>query len=450
MARLPLRVQVALAFTATTAVLLALLGLVLYRSLEGVLEGQARDRLAAQLTALDEVTPAEQPAAVAAMAPPVFAQLLTPSGRVVAASAEVPDALVTGDQPGTGHAAREADVAVHLAGQKEPEQAMLLVREDAGRLLVVGTSREDLLDTLQTMLTRLLLGGLGALLLSGGLGYVVAGAALRPVDRMRRRAARISADATGERLPLPRTRDEIHRLGVTLNEMLDRLEEGLARERRFVAEAGHELRTPLALLRMELDLALAGKRTEDELLVALRSAGEEVDRLTRLSEDLLALRGGSEPPPAAERVDVATLLEAVASRSRPAFAAAGRSLDVAVRGRLTVEGARDRLDRALTNLVDNALRHGAGDVSLSARAAADDCVQIQVRDAGNGTSLDVPDRPLDPFTRGSAGRTAGGSGLGLSIVRAIVGSHGGALTFDSDAAEGTVVTLDLPRAGPLT
>lgn len=452
MSRLPMRVQVALTFTATTAVLLAMLGWVLYRSMEGALESQARDRLAAQLTSLERLPAAAQPAAVTALAPPVFAQLLTPAGRVTAASAQVPEAVLPGDRVRSTGPGDEDDIAVHLAGQREPEQTMVLVRAEKGRFLVVGTSREDLLDTLQTMLTTLLLGCVVALALAAALGYVVAGAALRPVDRMRVQAARISSDATGERLPLPATHDEIQTLGATLNEMLGRLEEGLVRERRFVAEAGHELRTPLALLRMEIDLALAGNRSEGELVEALTSAGEEVDRLTRLSSDLLTLSSGSAPS-LADRVEVSELLDAVASRSRPAFAGARRNLSVETERRMFVRGDRDRLDRALTNLVDNALGHGAGDVTLCAHAtlgaAGVATVRIQVRDTGNGAPVSFPDQPLEAFTRGSATRHSRGNGLGLSIVRAIVSAHGGALSIETDA-DGTVVTLDLPQVAPLT
>ena len=443
MRRPPLRVQVALAFTATTAVLLAILGVVVYHALEDSLEDQARTRLTTQLEALRRLDPAEQPAAVSATAPPVFAQLLTGSGRVVAASPDVPAAVLSRRELAAAGQRRELEVGVPLAGKAEPEQALLVVEADGGRVLVVGTSREDLVDTLQTMLTTLLLGCAGALVLAAGLGYVLAGTALRPVDRMRRQAARISADRSDERLPVPPGRDEVHRLGTTLNAMLDRLEEGLARERRFVAEAGHELRTPLALLRMEIDLALAAHRSEEELVAALRSAGEEVDRLTRLSEDLLRLATDGSARTTG-RLDVGELLAAAADRARPAFATAGRVLHVEVDGTPAVDGDRDQLDRALTNVIDNALRHGGGDVWLAA-AADSATVRLEVRDAGAGAAL--PDRPLAPFTRSSTARTVTGNGLGLAIVRSIVEAHGGAILLDS-SAEGTAVTLTLPLARP--
>src|SRR5204863_462829 len=133
-----------------------------------------------------------------------------------------------------------------------------------------------------------------ALLLATGLGYLLAGAGLRAVDAMRRRAEEISADRPGERLPVPRTRDELERLGETLNEMLARLEAALERERGFVAEAGHELRTPLALLRAQLDFALHHGETEADLREAVRGASEETDRLVQLAGDLLLIAGSDQ------------------------------------------------------------------------------------------------------------------------------------------------------------
>src|SRR5207244_1933364 len=158
-------------------------------------------------------------------------------------------------------------------------------------VLVVGATRENRAEALRSLRNTLLLVGPLALLLATGLGYLLAGAGLRAVEGMRRRAAEISADRPGERLPIPPTGDELQRLGVTLNEMLDRLEGALDRERGFVAEAGHELRTPLALLRAELDFALHHGETEADLREAVRGASEETDRLVQLAGDLLLIAG---------------------------------------------------------------------------------------------------------------------------------------------------------------
>ena len=133
-----------------------------------------------------------------------------------------------------------------------------------------------------------------ALLLASLAGYGVASSALRPVEAMRRRAAEISASEPGRRLPVPRSRDEVERLGETLNEMLARLEGAIERERTFVSDASHELRTPLAILKAELELAMRSARSPEELEAAIRSAAEETDRLAQLADDLLVVARAEE------------------------------------------------------------------------------------------------------------------------------------------------------------
>src|SRR5207237_1500458 len=169
------------------------------------------------------------------------------------------------------------------------EPARLLAVPVRGRVLVVGATRENRAEALRNLRTELLIAGPLALLVATGLGYLLPGAGLRAVETMRRRAAEISADRPGERLPLPGTRDELDRLGATLNEMLARLEAAIERERDFVAEAGHELRTPLALLRAELDFALHHAESEEELRAAVREASAETDRLVQLAGALLLI-----------------------------------------------------------------------------------------------------------------------------------------------------------------
>jgi phosphoglycolate phosphatase-like HAD superfamily hydrolase len=175
--------------------------------------------------------------------------------------------------------------SVTLADEPEPETALLLARRHGDQVVVVGTSREDISDALQGVLTQLLIGGPLLLVLASAAGYLVAGAALRPVGRMEREAAQISAQRSAERLPLPTADDELRRLGVTLNAMLDRLDAALQTERRFVAEASHELRTahrarprpvPAALARgapRRPALGQRGGRTPDQVVRAAPPAG---------------------------------------------------------------------------------------------------------------------------------------------------------------------------------
>ncbi len=229
---------------------------------------------------------------------------------------------------------------------------------------------------------------------------------------MRRRAAEVSGDDPGARLPLPEANDEIRRLGTTLNEMLDRLEEGIERERRFTADASHELRTPLALLETELELALRRPRSPEELRAALRSAAEEVDRLRRLADDLLVLAqlDGGRVPLRREPIAAEDLLETVARRFAARAAEHGRSLDVDG-SNVRLEGDRLRLEQALGNLVDNALRHGAGAVRLEA-SSADGTVEFRVSDEGTGFPHDFLPHAFERFSRPDSARSGGSAGLG--------------------------------------
>jgi signal transduction histidine kinase len=303
----------------------------------------------------------------------------------------------------------------------------------ATRLDAIG-DRDELLASL---LVLMLIVGPIALLLAAFAGYRLAGAALRPVESMRREAAAISAETSGRRLPVPEAHDEVRRLGETLNAMLERLDEGLLRERRFVADAGHELRTPLALLRTELELALRGERSQQELTAALRSATDEVERLIRLSEGLLVLERSGGAQLRLEELDARELLDAVAVRFASRAAGAGRTIEFDGGG--AFRGDRDRLEQALGSLVDNALTHGEGTIRLAAERA-DDTIVIRVTDDGPGFPDDFVPRAFERFSRADEARTSGGAGLGLAIVDAVARAHGGAVS-----AAGSTVTLVLPR-----
>ena len=222
---------------------------------------------------------------------------------------------------------------------------------------------------------------------------------------MRRQAAQISAETPGERLPVPETRDEVQRLGETLNEMLGRLESALARERDFVADAGHELRTPLALLRTELELALRHAESDAELRDAVRCSAEEVDRLTQLADDLLLIARSERGklPLRLEPVPTSELLASVASRFEWRAEEAGRSVQAVATDGIRVRGDRIRLEQALGNLVDNSLRYGGGRVRLEAMQV-DGVVELHVADEGPG----FPPEFLEPPSSASRDRTRRG------------------------------------------
>lgn len=435
----PLRIRVALAFLAATGVALTVLGVVVQVRVGVTLEDRLRDTVSAEADRLELMAGPARRAAVEALGGDVHAQVLAAQGDVRASSRLVADPLVRnpGDPASgsTGSGWREGTVTVFdddaaTAGQQDPEQErfVLLVRPVGEGFLVVGASREDADEALAALRYQLLIAGPLALAVAGGLGYLVAGAGLRPIERMRARAATISVRTAGERLPVPPADDELRRLALTLNAMLERLDDGLQRERRFVAEASHDLRTPLALMLTEVELALARPRPPEELADALQSINHEVRRLIDLAEDLLARAGSGEPGLTIEShpVDLVALATQVVERFK--VAAGDRALDLTAPRPVEVRGDATRLDRAVSNLVDNALRHGEGRI------------EIEVRPTGEGAELTVTDEGPG-FAIGHGSSTAR-DGLGLAIVRQIARAHGG--TIRAQHADGqTSVRLEL-------
>ncbi len=434
MSRLPIRIRLTLAFAFAMAIVLAAVGAFVYVRLGDSLTEQLDESLDARAAVLVPLVRAGEP--------------LPPSGdeqlaEVVAASG---GELVTADEVARARRRRfvtqREDVA---AFEGEPGRILLtpVATDDGTAVLLVGASLEEREEALDGLLTALLIGGPLALLAASAAGYMLAGAALRPVEAMRRRAEEVSSDEPGARLPLPEANDEIRRLGTTLNEMLDRLEDGLERERRFTADASHELQTPLALLETELELALLRPRSPAELAAALRSAAEEVDRLRRLADDLLVLaqleRG--RVPLRCEQIAADELLETVARRFGARAAVEGRSLEVDDTS-AALSGDRIRLEQALANLVDNAFRHGAGTVRLAV-SAGNGLVELRVADDGTGFPTDFLPHAFERFSRPDGARSGGTAGLGLAIVAAVAEAHGGSASAANDG--GAVVTISIPR-----
>jgi signal transduction histidine kinase len=293
-------------------------------------------------------------------------------------------------------------------------------------VVAVGQSLGDRNEALSGVVTSFAVGGAAAILLASGIGYLLASAGLAPVEAMRRRAREVSLNRADERLPLPEARDEVRRLGETLNEMLDRLRHSFERERRFVSDASHELRTPIAVVKTELEGALRAGDYGPQVREALVAAVEECDRLVQLAEDLLIIARASEGelPVRRELLRARPLLEGIRERFVDRAQRQNRSIriDVADDQRLSADPLRVR--QAIGNLVDNALRHGTGEIVLSSRRAPAG-VELLVSDEGPGFAPDIAARAFDRFARRDRGRTSGGAGLGLAIVRTVVESHGG-------------------------
>jgi two-component system OmpR family sensor kinase len=412
MSRIPRRIRLTLAFGLAMALVFGALGAFLYFRLRSSLDEQLNAGLRAHAQAVATLVSRGgelDTGSSLVEEDESFAQVLTSSGSVRDASLESLQAspLLSGEEldrsrSGTLFLDRDRVRAVD-----EDDPFRLLATPSGDAVVVAGASLEDRDEALASLLTQLLLGFPIALVLSGLAGYVLATAALRPVVK--------------------------------------RLEAGLTRERRFVADASHELRTPLALLQAELELALRRPRSPDELRDALASAGEEVDRLTRLAEDLLVLARADEGhlPLRRSAVAVGELFETVARRFAPRAQAGGRVLDVSAGRDQTIFADRLRLEQALGNLVDNALRHGGGTIRLGA-ASRDGTTMLEVSDEGEGFPSSFLPHAFERFARADEARSGGATGLGLAIVDAVARAHGGTANAGNRDEGGAVVSLSLP------
>jgi signal transduction histidine kinase len=436
--RLPIRVRLTVTFALAMVIVLAGAGLFVYARLKEDLDEGVDSTLETRAAA---VAGAGSAAAGAQSDPEEgFAQLLDARGRVLDAAGGARGPVLTPAE--AGQAARDGLTLERAVPGIEGTARVRAEPADAG-VVAVGQSLDDRDETLSGLAASFAVGGPIAVLLASLFGYLLASAGLRPVDAMRRRAGEISLTHDGERLPLPAAHDEVRRLGETLNEMLDRLRRSFERERRFVADASHELRTPVAVIRAELDAALRAGGHDEQVREALVAALEECDHLAQLAEDLLVVARAAEGelPMRRETVEVRPLLEGVRVRFGDRAREHGRGLRVDGGDGLRLDADEFRLRQALGNLVDNALRHGAGEIVLRARpGATDGAVELEVADHGPGFDPDLASRAFERFTRGDAARTRGGTGLGLAIVRAIAEAHGGR----AEIVDPTTVRMSLP------
>jgi signal transduction histidine kinase len=450
MSRLPIRIRLTLAFTLVMAVVLAATGLFLYLRLASTLDtgiAQGLRTRAADVAALVKQTDNGLRTGRNAQADSGFAQVIGSTGRVIDWTPGVAQKLLLTTAQ-LRQARAQATFVTRTIGVEHVRLLAIPTTAQGQKLVVVvGTSLEPRGETLAGLRHQLLFGGPVALVLASLAGYLLAAAALRPVERMSERAATISAASPGRRLPVPPADDEIARLGTRLNEMLAQLEGALERERTLVSNASHELRTPLSLMKTEIELALADPESATVLAAALRSAGEETDRLSLLTDDLLLLAQADSGELPIRRVDVpaAELLGTIATRYQRRVADAGRTIEVASAPDLVVRADRRRLEQALANLVENSLRYGAGAIRLEA-AEQNGALELRVGDDGPGFSPAFVTRAFERFSRGDRSHETAGVGLGLAIVAAVAQAHGGTATASNGAGGGAEVTLRLPRS----
>jgi signal transduction histidine kinase len=402
-------------------------------------------RAAALVRAAEAARVAESggdPAAAVAGDDDVVLQVLGPSGEVLSAS---PNA-----------AGRPALVRLAPGESREidapfDDDGFLVVAAAAGRerTVLVGHSLDGVGESTRALATLLAVGLPVLLLVVGATAWRLVGRALAPVDAIRAEVDTITGAQLHRRVPRPSSRDEVGRLADTMNRMLERLERARVRERRFVADASHELRSPIAAIRQHAEVALAhpGGTPAEELA---RTAHAESLRMQSLVDDLLLLAQADEQtlPLRRRPVDLDDLVLAEARRTRTGTFGPDADLlrvDASGVSAARVDGDPAALRRVLHNLGDNAVRHAQHRVAF-ALFETDGWAELHVDDDGPGVPAADRSRVFERFVRldGSRGRAGGGSGLGLAIVAEIVATHGGTAVVDESPLGGARVTVRLP------
>ena len=451
-----IRLRLAIVFTAAAALLFTLGSLLFVTTLSASLLGSIDAQLSSQVSRASRDVPAASGSAPGRSsrgagnpAPGEYVvQVIDPGGRVRGGSADAGSTPLI--SPAQIRQARQHQFVV--TRHDEDEQERVMARPLAGHpgwIAVASVDLEAYSRTRSDVTRELLIAGLVFVAAAGLGGYGLARAALSPVERLRREVAAVSARDPAPGLQVPRTRDEIAALATTMNELLGRLQDALARQRALVADASHELRTPFAVLRGELELASRPGRSREELAAAVEHAGEEAARLARITEQLLFLARSDEDriQPRRERTDIGLLLTRSAEHAAARATVAGVTLTVDAPAGLVAEVDPDRIREAVDNLVDNALRFAptGTPVVIAARADGPGLV-IEVRDRGPGFPPEFLPHAFERFARPDSGRarTDGGAGLGLSIVSAIAQAHGGRAAARNQPGGGGAVALELP------
>jgi signal transduction histidine kinase len=369
-------------------------------------------------------------------------QVVTADGVVVAASPRLRGRPAVADPlAGRSFVARRLPTSDGC-----PCQVLTRATGDGRYVVLVAQTLDPVTEGTAVVGTVLAAGVPLLVLLVGATNWRVVGRALRPVDAIRRRVGEITETQLAQRVPMPPSDDEVARLAGTMNQMLDRLQAARDRQRRFVSDASHELRSPIATIRHELEVAAAHPQDTDfERLVT--DIAEETQRLQHLVDGLLLLaRADEQPSPAARRpVDLDDLLLAEAARLRSYGRVRVDSTGIGA-GRVT--GDPDQLARMIRNLTDNAARHARTRIVLALTATAG-AVRLAVANDGPAIAGADRERIFERFTRldGARGRTDGGFGLGLAIVAAVARSHGGRVQV-TDASGDTEFVVTLPRDLP--
>jgi signal transduction histidine kinase len=446
-------VVASLAITAGVVGGLLLMYLVQMNAVRRTIDGQLRT-YATQIAQTVQSNPAgawPNPLPPSSLDPNAQAQVIAPDGRVLAATrtlAGLPAVYTLPDGSDTPVRQKAAD------GVIPTEVRVVAVRTTVAGgqpvTIITGTPSGLLREVNEEFIHQLLIGVPIILALAAATVWLVVGRALRPVERIRHAVTDITSADLTRRVPEPQASDEIGNLARTMNHMLSRLDDSAARQRRFVADASHELRSPLAAIRTTLEVGLAHPHRAPWPTIAERAA-QQAQRLEDLIQQLLLLAKADERQLASQRqpVDLGALLGEI--RTTTTVSASAQRVRIhhhATRNVITV-GDPNHLQRLFRNIVDNAVRHAHSTVTISA-APTTGTVRIEVDDDGPGIPAEDRERVFDRFVRldHSRERGTGTAGLGLAIAREIVLAHHGHIAITESPAGGTRVSITLPLAAP--
>lgn len=343
---------------------------------------------------------------------------------------------------------------VSVSGDEHARIITWPARDEEGELffVVVGQSLKDLERAQRQLLILLAVSNPIALLLASLGGLWIANKALRPVDRLTRAAERIGRGSLSERVEESRSKDEIGRLAATFNEMISKLEQAFERERRFTADASHELKTPLAVLRGDIEVALRRERSAEEYRNVLASSLEEIARLTKLTDDLLTLArsDAGERVLELEPIRLDTLAAEAHAFIQPLADSSGVRLNYeSPSSPIVIEGDGKRLKQLLVNLLDNAIKYTpSGGSARLVLSVQDSLALIEISDNGRGITAESLPHIFERFYRRSDPRDSRvtGFGLGLAISKWIVDAHNGSIEVESEQGRGSRFTVRLPLA----
>lgn len=444
--RLSIRNRVALLSALTTGVVLAAAATAVYLLLRGTLVEQADEALSDRAADLidelgDDLGAPEDLRDELADESPGPAQVVRDDGTVLVATGGLSQIASALPQR---HLATVRDELEARATVEQGRRYRVVARRFEGTdlLVIVAEDMEAVIGARSALLSTLVPVAAGAALLTGIAAAVVAGRGLRPLRTMATSARAIDAGALDGRLPVPSSDDEVAALAGTVNAMLDRLADAIARERAFTADASHELRTPLAILRGEIEVVRA--KAYGVAAQRLDSALEEADRLVGLIDDLLLI-ARADADQITHTADIALDHTVRAVAGRFAVLARQRGVTIDHTGQASVRGDPRAIERAIANLVDNAVRHTptGGTVDVTVAQTDGRAARVVVADTGPGVDPALLHRLFDRFSRTDDARTGGGAGLGLAIVAAVAQSHHGSVACRNRPEGGLEVRMDL-------